>query len=261
MDLIILWLLLACFVLGGFIGLFKVIVDALKFNGVKGAENNKALTEQSHVLVTRIAGVSHQNETGPSRQVCIESLKPYEELWLSADPENRFDRNAIKVLSEIGQLGFLPRETAVGLSGADLGAIGIELKSKGLAENGLWGCTIELKLPKTAPGVPEPPSKNREHGFRKNSAVKAAKAGLLGRNQLLAVIDQATHLGLNKEDLAVFEIALHRAPVSKTKRPLSRLSNSGSSRDYDDPIDPTDIDYDNGFDGVGEYWQDYHKHD
>lgn len=261
MDLIIVWFFLAFVILGGLIGLFEVLVEAIKNSDGKAQGPHQVHASKPDVLTTRIAGVSHQNETGPSRQVCLERLTPYDEIWLSADPESRFDRNAIKVLSEKGQLGFLPREVAADLSGSDLSAVSVELRSKGQASNGLWGCTVELKLSKPSTRV-EPTIKSREQGFKKDSAIEAARAGRLGRNQLLAVIDQASHLGLDQEELAIFEVALRKARVPKTERPpLAGPSGRVSSRYYDDPIDPTDIDHDNGFDGVGEYWHEYHKHD
>lgn len=260
MDLIIVWYLLAFVILGGLLGLFGVLVEAIKLRSGKTEEHGKPPKERPTTLSTRIAGVSHQNEVGPSRQVCLEKLTLYDELWLEQDPENRFDKNAVKVLSQRGQLGFLPREEAKYLSGQDLASVRVELKSKGKASNGLWGCTIDLHLPQTS-APPQTREKNPSgSGFKKDSAINAAKAGILSRSQLLAVIDQASRLGLNKEELAIFETALHKAPVPKLKSPPPRIVSS-SNNYYEEYVDPTDIERDNGFDGISEYWHEYHKHD
>jgi hypothetical protein len=263
MDAILL-LVIACFVIGGSFGLY----ETFKPEGGSLHKNELANRDKKQsTLSTRVAGVSHKNESGPSRQVCVESLKPYDEIWLSRDSNNRFDKNAVGVFSENGQLGFLPKEVAEKLADLDVTAIKLELRSKGKADNGLWGCTIELRLPQTPAPIRVHSNKTSQSGFKKSSAITAAKAGVLGRNQLLAVIDQANHLGLNKDEVAVFETALHSAKIPEKRSSSPRPAGFESTKYLDDPyglktpIDPTDIDHDNGFDGVGEYWHDYHKHD
>src|SRR5450432_644542 len=62
---------------------------------------------------TKIAGVSHKNDDGSSRQAIIKRCTVGEELKLVRDPTNQFDRNAIKIFRKNAQqLGFIPAHVA-----------------------------------------------------------------------------------------------------------------------------------------------------
>jgi len=66
------------------------------------------------VYDTKVVGVSKDNEDGSSRQEIIRrEVEEEDKLLLEAEPENPFDKNAIKVLSKEGnQIGYLNKEMA-----------------------------------------------------------------------------------------------------------------------------------------------------
>lgn len=58
---------------------------------------------------TNLAGVSHNNPDGSSRQEIIAGLKPGDYLKIHHDENNSYDKNALRVLTEDGrQIGFIP---------------------------------------------------------------------------------------------------------------------------------------------------------
>jgi hypothetical protein len=64
-------------------------------------------------MFTKVAGVSHRNNDGTSRQAIIARCQVGERLLLEHDPDNPYDVNAIRVLRQSGeQLGYLSRELA-----------------------------------------------------------------------------------------------------------------------------------------------------
>ncbi len=66
------------------------------------------------VYESKVAGVSKDNADGTSRQTIIEKeVNEEDDLYLELDSENKFDPNAIKVLSKHkSQIGFLKSELA-----------------------------------------------------------------------------------------------------------------------------------------------------
>lgn len=69
------------------------------------------------MMTLKIAGVSHANPDGSSRQTLVAALTVGDALHLERDPDNPFDSNAVKVCDTAGrQLGFVPKEQAAGLS-------------------------------------------------------------------------------------------------------------------------------------------------
>ena len=61
----------------------------------------------------KIAGVSHLNDDGSSRQVLLRRLKPLDILKLVPEPTNSYDQNAVKVVTGAGeQVGYLERRLA-----------------------------------------------------------------------------------------------------------------------------------------------------
>lgn len=64
-------------------------------------------------ILTKIAGVTHRNSDGSSRQANIEKLSPRDPLVLKREPSNKADPNAIAVLDTYGrQLGYLNADLA-----------------------------------------------------------------------------------------------------------------------------------------------------
>lgn len=70
------------------------------------------LEVEDHYII-RVAGVSHQNDDGTSRQEILARCRVPEILELRRQPNHRHDRNAIQVLRKNGEmLGFIPRDEA-----------------------------------------------------------------------------------------------------------------------------------------------------
>lgn len=61
----------------------------------------------------RLAGTTHANADGTSRQSAIADLRPCDELLLQHEPANAYDENAIRVLTQAGQqVGYLEARLA-----------------------------------------------------------------------------------------------------------------------------------------------------
>lgn len=72
------------------------------------------------IYISKLAGVSYENENGENRQYVIYQLKhsgflvPGQELLFQPQPWNPFDKNAIAVFgADIKQIGFLPKDIAL----------------------------------------------------------------------------------------------------------------------------------------------------
>jgi hypothetical protein len=64
-----------------------------------------------------LVGEAQENEDGVSRQIELKRSKPGTLVNLVRDPQNRFDANAVKVLTERGVcIGYLGREDAADLN-------------------------------------------------------------------------------------------------------------------------------------------------
>jgi hypothetical protein len=62
---------------------------------------------------TKLAGVTKPNDDGSNRQRLLHRSKPAEELKLVRDPNNKYDKNAIKVFNIRGeQLGWISSDVA-----------------------------------------------------------------------------------------------------------------------------------------------------
>ncbi len=62
---------------------------------------------------TKVAGVSHANQDGTSRQKIIKKCRTLEKLTLDHEEDNPHDRNAVRVCRENGeQIGYLQQELA-----------------------------------------------------------------------------------------------------------------------------------------------------
>jgi len=65
----------------------------------------------SRTFLVGVRGESHNNDDGSSRQDIIRHLRANESVQLVADPANKFDRFAVKVLTSSGhQIGWLPSD-------------------------------------------------------------------------------------------------------------------------------------------------------
>ena len=55
----------------------------------------------------KVAGVTFEG-----REVVVRKLKIGEELTLVREPTNKYDPNAVQIVSRIGQIGYIPRADA-----------------------------------------------------------------------------------------------------------------------------------------------------
>ena len=79
--------------------------------GYKPPEPKRKLN--SKTFYTKIAGVTKKNSDGERRQSIIKELEAGERVTLIREPDNRYDPNAIRVDSGLGQIGYIPAETAL----------------------------------------------------------------------------------------------------------------------------------------------------
>ena len=72
------------------------------------AREQSDTSKAGQVIETAVVGVTYNG-----RQGAIAFLLPGDEVWLLREPDNRFDRNAIRVLRRNGrQIGYLNRHLA-----------------------------------------------------------------------------------------------------------------------------------------------------
>jgi len=93
------------------------LVARLWRRGVKIARNSPAeqlsALESVRHFYTKVAGVTHKNDDGSSRQKHVQKCRTRERLILKRDYDNPYDENAIKVYLRNGsQIGFLSAEVA-----------------------------------------------------------------------------------------------------------------------------------------------------
>lgn len=83
----------------------------LKKNLYVDLNNQKVINETQHntLFKGRVVGVSFKNEDGTSRQNIIRKLNSASRIWLVHDCNNIHDKNAIKVVSKYGDVGYLPK--------------------------------------------------------------------------------------------------------------------------------------------------------
>jgi hypothetical protein len=60
----------------------------------------------------KAVGVTFVNEDGTSRQDIIGRLDEHAVIFLVREPENKFDKNAVKVVTLFGQVGYIGRDYA-----------------------------------------------------------------------------------------------------------------------------------------------------
>lgn len=90
-----------------------------------------------------VAGESFKNPDGISRQDIIRRLKVGESVRLEADPGNRRDKAAVKVMAADGQIGFLPQGHGLN-SEVEEGRLFGFVAAIRSGEKGIYGVTIVL---------------------------------------------------------------------------------------------------------------------
>lgn len=208
----------------------------------------------------QVAGVSYSNANGTSRQECLRRWAPTEKVWLERDTANAHDRNAVRVMTAHGQLGFLPRSLAAELAAANIDTILVEGESKGATSNGMLGCSIRLgaspgntssvasekHLELPAPVAPSTPLSipsqlqapqpealpSPSATFKKEAALEAARSGRLKHIQLISILDRANDLGLTAEERAVFETATARGTEPRLRPSVKKVNTAFAVNRY-----------------------------
>lgn len=97
----------------------------------------------------KVVGVTHNNQDGVSRQEILARMKRWEVVDIIREPNNAYDKNAIGVISGMGQIGHLPASTAADIAPLmDRGA-GVLAKLSGLyggKEGKSWGGTVDMHI-------------------------------------------------------------------------------------------------------------------
>ena len=100
------------------------------------------------VYDSKVVGVSQNNDNGSSRQEIIEKEVAEEDsLILKPEPDNTFDRNAVKVLSKFGnQIGYLNRDLAEKVSPALENSTKMYVKASWVNGEKMLGVGIRIEL-------------------------------------------------------------------------------------------------------------------
>lgn len=105
--------------------------------------------QEEKSFYSKVAGVTKNNKNGTSRQELLKKCQTKDRLQLIRDPENPYDKNAIKVCLATGeQIGFLRRELAEELapkldSGKKIEAFVSEVTG-GEEDKFTLGCNIKI---------------------------------------------------------------------------------------------------------------------
>lgn len=111
-------------------------------NREKGFVSKDAIEE----LVINIVGVSKDNTSGLSRQEIISMLTVKSKLQAVKDTQNKFHDNAIKIMSDLGCVGFISRDLADKFTSTRKEITDVSFISKGKTSNNIWGCKVKLQL-------------------------------------------------------------------------------------------------------------------
>lgn len=68
-----------------------------------------------------VTGVNFPNESGPTRQDILRCCIVGDPITLEREPTNRFDPNAVRVLTGAGQIGYVPAPLAKRMTDAEIG--------------------------------------------------------------------------------------------------------------------------------------------
>jgi hypothetical protein len=108
------------------------------------ARKNEAANSIVSDIETHVAGVSFTNTDGSSRQSILRGVKPGECLNLVPENNNPHHINAYKVVSPMGQIGYLKREISDSISIKGRNQYKAKVLSVGLNSTGFLGCKIRF---------------------------------------------------------------------------------------------------------------------
>jgi hypothetical protein len=126
-------------------------------------------------LYTNIVGVTKKNPDGTDRQELLKKCKEGQELALVLDPDNPYDKNAIKICTLAGhQLGWIAKEDTTEIrewmSQFEFSEAEIHKLLGGTPDKPTLGCEIEIRLYRSLVDekgvVEEKPAKKKSSTFR-----------------------------------------------------------------------------------------------
>lgn len=100
------------------------------------------------VYDSKVVGVSKDNDDGASRQDIIKKeVEEDDKLGLELEPENAYDKNAVKVLSKFGnQIGYLNKELAEKVHPALINNTEVHAKASWVNGDKMMGVGIRIEL-------------------------------------------------------------------------------------------------------------------
>ncbi len=117
---------------------------------VKSKEKDFPSKRPLKPFYSKVAGVSHKNNDGSSRQKILKKCRVGDSLKLVREPRNKFDKNAVKVLTEDGkQIGYLNKHVAAEIAprldkGSQVDCVITDLTGGGWIFKKARGCNIKI---------------------------------------------------------------------------------------------------------------------
>ena len=102
----------------------------------------------AYVIDTKVVGVSKNNDDGTSRQSIIHAaVQENDRVHLHREPENKFDPEAVKVLTqEGGQIGYLAREVAGRVTSALINGVDVRTTVSWVSGDQMRGVGLRIEL-------------------------------------------------------------------------------------------------------------------
>jgi len=100
--------------------------------------------KNKETLEIQVVGVTFPNNDGSSRQEALQHLAIGDLVRVIAEPYNPHHKNAFKVVSNFGQVGYLPRSFADNLSKENKSQFEAKIKAVGASSKGSLGARILL---------------------------------------------------------------------------------------------------------------------
>lgn len=148
-------------VLSPLVGLIAMAVAKPSEDQSRVIVESREVEMPENEFYSKIAGVTHNNPDGTSRQKLLEFCKDGEELQFIREPENAYDKNAIKICRGSGeQLGYTRSELAADLApridaGEKIRVFVSEITG-GEQDTSTRGCNIKIITePKSTSETPE----------------------------------------------------------------------------------------------------------
>jgi HIRAN domain len=101
---------------------------------------------------TRVVGVTFPNADGGDRQAIVRTLRPGDSVTLRREFSNDHDPNAVAVIADAGQIGYVPAKVAevIVRSGFHSEAVVTEVRG-GTAHAPTFGCEITIQVGRNDP--------------------------------------------------------------------------------------------------------------